>query len=108
MHFGLATKLIGPLIRRLGTMSELLVPTMHPVRDKVLRALGSVRPLSRAELASRRVSGHTLVSSAMLPPQHFIYFALVELLGFADLGQEEKVAGLFQWKSMEFHSSLHS
>lgn len=78
--------------RSLFPMNTVLTPILHPVRDKVLRELGPVKSLSRAELASRSIGEHTLERTGKLPPQHLIYFTLVELLGFTDLGQEEKVA----------------
>ncbi len=68
---------------------------MDAVRDAALSAIGELEPSgapkSQAEarglfLSSRTRSGHDL------PPYYLVYFLLVDLLGFPNLGQGEKVA----------------
>lgn len=65
-----------------------------PMREAALRAIQPLRPANE----STRTDGQFLFSAGrtkagqQLPPYHLVYFLLVDLLGFRDLGQWEKVA----------------
>lgn len=72
-----------------------LPPSLEQVRDAALAALGGIKPAGPPQgdneshalmMASRTDGGRDL------PPYYLVYFLLVDLLGFEDLGQWEKVA----------------
>lgn len=64
------------------------------VRDAARRALGPVLPVSSSSIAEKDFLFTAKRSDASrdLPPYYLIYFVLVDLLGFENLGQFEKVA----------------
>src|ERR1017187_8661887 len=69
-------------------------PELEPVRAAALRALGNVKAASnqtRAEKDFRFAAAKTKASEG-LPPYYLVYFLLVDLLGFPNLGRWEKVA----------------
>lgn len=69
-------------------------PELDVVKTAAMRALGPVKPTGPDTLADgnfifgaeRTNAGHSL------PPYYLVYFLLVDLLGFKDLGQYEKVS----------------
>jgi len=72
-----------------------LPPNLEHARNAALAALGDIKPAGPPQggdeshalmMASRTESGFNL------PPYYLVYFLLVDLLGFANLGQWEKVA----------------
>lgn len=70
-----------------------LPPDLEIVRDKALRALGPVKPASSED--ARRMFpffGDRTNGGRQLPPYHLVYFTLVELCGFRNLGRFEKLA----------------
>ena len=70
-------------------------PTMQQVREAALKAIGELVP---AGPPKSKMEGRGLVLSSRtdggrdLPPYYLVYFLLVDLLGFPNLGQWEKVA----------------
>ena len=83
-----------------------LPPELQPVREAARRALGAVlpaRPITGAEEnflfdAKRSEAGRAL------PPYYLVYFLLVELLGFRNLGKFEKVS----WSiPIDFHGRAY-
>src|SRR3990172_12954532 len=72
-----------------------LPPAMERVRETALRALGELEPpgapKSQAEAKGLILSSRTN-GGRDLPPYYLVYFLLVDLLGFPNLGQWEKVA----------------
>lgn len=64
------------------------------VRNAALRALGPVRPADSSTQAEKNFLFDAKRTDAGrdLPPYYLVYFLLVDLLGFKDLGQWEKVA----------------
>lgn len=72
-----------------------LPPNLEHARNAALAALGDIKPAGPSQgddeshalmMASRTNGGRDL------PPYYLVYFLLVDLLGFANLGQSEKVA----------------
>jgi hypothetical protein len=69
-------------------------PALEPIRKAAMSAL---RPIKPADL-NTQASGNFLFSakrteaSGELPPYYLIYFLLVDLLGFENLGRFEKIA----------------
>lgn len=59
-----------------------------------LRALGPIRPTDQSTVAKHDFLLSAVKSSASkkLPPYYFIYFMLVDLLGFRNLGRFEKIS----------------
>jgi hypothetical protein len=76
-------------------VAALLPPELEAVRKKALHALSEVQPAgpprsnadSKALILSSRTDG-----GRSLPEYYLVYFLLVDLLGYQDLGQWEKVA----------------
>jgi hypothetical protein len=70
-------------------------PVMDRVRDAALRAIGELEPpgapKSQAEAHGLFLSSRTR-NGRDLPPYYIVYFLLVDLLGFPNVGQGEKVA----------------
>jgi hypothetical protein len=64
------------------------------VRDAARRALGPVLPISKSTSADQNFlfEAQRSETSRDLPPYYLIYFVLVDLLGFKNLGQFEKVS----------------
>ncbi|MET3823891.1 hypothetical protein ACVK00_006877 [Burkholderia sp. PvR073] len=70
---------------------NVLPPELIPVRDAARRALGQVRPAHITNLRDL-LGGSRSNSGRKLPPYYLVYFLLVDLLGFKNLGQFDKVA----------------
>lgn len=71
-----------------------LPPDIDEIREKARRALGSVKPADENTQADKEFlfnAKHT-EAGRKLPEQHLVYFTLVDLLGFQDLGRFEKLA----------------
>jgi hypothetical protein len=67
---------------------------LAPVRDAARRALGPVIPAASQTQANQSFLFDAKRTNAgrELPPYYLVYFLLVELLGFENLGQFEKIA----------------
>lgn len=67
---------------------------LHSVREVARRALGPVVPATSRTLAEKEFLFNAKRTSAGrgLPPYYLVYFLLVDLLGFRNLGQFEKVS----------------
>ncbi|MBV4413415.1 hypothetical protein J0B02_11375 [Enterobacteriaceae bacterium YMB-R22] len=70
---------------------------MELLRARVRNALGNVRQASPRHMPYNvyAFSGERLYRAGELPEYYLVFFVLKELLGFADLGQDEKVAWSF-------------
>ncbi|WP_221624059.1 hypothetical protein [Burkholderia sp. Bp8998] len=73
------------------TTPNLLPPELIPVRDAASKALGAVRPGNITDFRTLYVGRRSNAGRA-LPAYYLVYFLLVELLGFENLGQGDKVA----------------
>ena len=77
-----------------GAQSSLALP-LQRVRDAVLKSIGELEPAgdlkSEAEAKGIFLSSRTN-GGRDLPAYYLVYFLLVDLLGFPDLGRWEKVA----------------
>lgn len=67
---------------------------LQPVKEAVLRALAPIKP---ADSSTRAVKDFLFVAKRTiagrrLPPYYLVYFLLVDLLGFKNLGRYEKVS----------------
>lgn len=69
-------------------------PELEPVRDKARLALGNVKPSRSGTSAPSNFLFNAKRSDAgrKLAPAYLVYFLLVDLLGFKDLGRFEKLA----------------
>src|ERR1043166_6251800 len=69
-------------------------PELELTREAALRALGPIKPADSNTQASEGFlfSAKRTQASDELPPYYLIYFLLVDLLGFENLGKFEKVA----------------
>lgn len=67
---------------------------LEPVREAARRALGSVKPATASTPADKDFlfNAKRTDASRKLPAQHLVYFVLVDLLGYRDLGRFEKLA----------------
>jgi hypothetical protein len=67
---------------------------LEPIRKAALRALGPVQPADDKTQADKNFLFDAKRSEAgrSLPPYYLVYFLLVDLLGFKNLGQFEKVS----------------
>ncbi len=67
---------------------------LEPVREAARRALGSVKPATASTPADRDFLFNAKRTDAgrKLPAQHLVYFVLVDLLGYRNLGKFEKLA----------------
>jgi hypothetical protein len=67
---------------------------LDPVRDAARRALGPIIPATSDSCADKNFLFDAKRTNAgrELPPYYLVYFLLVELLGFKNLGQFEKVS----------------
>jgi hypothetical protein len=70
---------------------NLLPPELIPVREAAQRALGAVRPGQITNLRAL-LNGSRSRAGQGLPPYYLVYFLLVDLLGFRNLGRFDKVA----------------
>lgn len=75
-------------------MAEKIPAHLEPVRERCHAALGKVRPADKASKASKDFlfTAQRTEAGRKLPRPYLIYFVLVDLLGFKDLGHFEKVA----------------
>lgn len=70
------------------------IPTeLEPVRASALRAISPIKPAdSSSEGVQQLFFAKRTAAGRELPTHYFVYFLLVELLGFGNRGQFEKVA----------------
>ncbi|HHV7524975.1 TPA: hypothetical protein ACUNF5_006521 [Burkholderia orbicola] len=73
------------------TTPKRLPTEFTPVRDAAIRALGAVHPGHIADFRAL-YGGRRSNAGRALPAYYLVYFLLVELLGFENLGQGDKVA----------------
>lgn len=77
-------------------MSNKLVlpPELEHIRAAALRAIGEIRPTSPETLADPKFlfTAQRTKASRELPAYYLVYFLLVDLLGFKNLGQFEKIS----------------
>lgn len=71
-----------------------LPPELEPVRDAARRALEPITPATKQTRADKNFlfDAKRTEAGRNLPPYYLVYFLLVELLGFKNIGQFEKVA----------------
>ena len=90
----------GPIARSITSLESMaaagsLPQELAPIRQKALAALAEVPPAgspsSDAESTALMLSART-DGGRSLPEYYLVYFLLVDLLGYRDLGQWEKVA----------------
>jgi hypothetical protein len=67
-------------------------PELELTRAAARRATGAIRPADRKAHAGFPFGGERTNAGRSLPPYYLVYFLLVDLLGFPDLGRFEKVA----------------
>lgn len=67
-------------------------PDLELTRAAARRAIAPIRPADRSAHADFPFSGQRTNAGRSLPPYYLVYFLLVDLLGFPDVGQFEKVA----------------
>jgi hypothetical protein len=75
--------------------SKFILPReLEVVRRAALRAVGEVRPSGPATLADPKFlfTAQRTKASSELPAYYLVYFLLVDLLGFRNLGQFEKIS----------------
>lgn len=67
---------------------------LHRARDAARRALGPLLPVTKSTVAEPNFLFNARRSEASdhLPPYYLIYFVLVDLLGFENLGKFEKIS----------------
>lgn len=76
-------------------MAGTRLPTeLLPLRDKARAALGKVKPAGTDTRADKKFlfNAERSEASRSLPPYFLVYFLLVDLLGFKNLGRFEKIA----------------
>jgi hypothetical protein len=75
-------------------MKPSLPKELEPIRDAARRELGLLKPADERTSAPEHFLFNAKRSDAgrSLPPYYLVYFLLVDLLGFKNLGQFEKVA----------------
>lgn len=75
-------------------MKSNLPPELEPIRQAALRALGPVKSADSNTQASGSFlfTAQRTEASRELPPYYLIYFLLIDLLGFENLGRFEKIA----------------
>jgi hypothetical protein len=73
---------------------KLLPPELEPIRDAARLALGPVIPATSQSHANQNFlfDAKRTEAGRELPAYYLVYFLLVELLGFKNLGQFEKIA----------------
>lgn len=67
---------------------------LEKVKAAARKALEPISPVTASTIASKDLllSAHGTEASRQLPPYYLVYFLLVDLLGFKNLGQFEKLA----------------
>ena len=75
-------------------MKSNLPEHLEEVRLKAARAIDPIRPLDEygENLKNSLFSPQRTEAGRQLPPYYLVYFLLVDLLGFRNLGQFEKLA----------------
>lgn len=75
-------------------MKHPLPTELEPVRAAAMRALGPVKPAGAGTQADKDFlfSAKRTDAGRSLPPYFLVYFLLVDLLGFRDLGRFEKIS----------------
>src|SRR5579859_7493632 len=70
-----------------------LPPELENVRDAAKRAVAPIRPANKASRAASNLlfTAQDTEASRDLPRYYFVYFLLVDLLGFQNLGRFEKL-----------------
>ncbi len=71
---------------------DALTPDIVTVRRKAFEALGTIKPASESRLAEYGHPTQRTMAGRDLPAYYLVYFLLVELLDFENLGRFEKVA----------------
>jgi hypothetical protein len=81
-------------VRDDNRMPKSIPPELERIREAARRALGPVFPVSESTSADRDFlfTAKRSEASRDLPPYYLIYFVLVDLLGFKNLGQFEKIS----------------
>lgn len=76
------------------TSKPTLPPELESTREAALRAIGAVRPAGPETLADPKFlfTAQRTNAGRELPTYYLVYFLLVDLLGFKNLGQFEKVS----------------
>lgn len=69
-------------------------PELEPVRTTVLRTLGRIRAATNQTRAEKEFlfTAKRTKAGERLPPYYLVYFLLVDLVGFPNLGRWEKIA----------------
>jgi hypothetical protein len=67
-------------------------PELELTRAAARRAIGAIRPADSDTHLNYPYGGERTNAGRSLPPYYLVYFLLVDLLGFRNLGQFEKVA----------------
>lgn len=72
----------------------ILNPELEAIRGAALRAIAPIRPADSTSKADKDFlfTAKRTNAGRELPPYYFVYFLLVDLLGFKNIGQFEKVA----------------
>jgi hypothetical protein len=76
-------------------MTKIIIPQeLEKIRDRARQAIAPILPANTETKADRDFlfSGQRTEAGRSLPPYYLIYFLLVDLLGFQNLGQFEKIA----------------
>jgi hypothetical protein len=76
------------------TNGIIIPPELEATRDAALRAIGLVRPADESTRADAKFlfNAERTEAGRSLPPYYLVYFLLVDLLGFRNLGKFEKLA----------------
>lgn len=76
------------------TRKPTLPPEFEPIKQAALRALGPVRPADSNTQADQKFlfTAQRTRAGNDLPAYYLVYFLLVDLLGFKNLGQFEKIS----------------
>lgn len=71
-----------------------LPPELVPTHDAALQAIAPIRPVGHETLADPNFlfTAQRTKAGRNLPPYYLVYFLLVDLLGFKNLGKFEKIA----------------
>ena len=86
--------------------SRIIPPNFREIRNAARAALGPLRSAADFSEADedRLFNAKRTKAGAKLPPYYLVYFLLVELLGFDDRGEDEKVA----WSlPVKFHDHVY-
>src|SRR5689334_20698093 len=77
----------------MNSQRESLPPRLELVREEARRAIAPVSPASAHTVADKDFlfKAQETAASAELPPYYLVYFLMVDLLGFRNLGRFEKI-----------------